>query len=111
MDHTLNTHIEAVRQSRKPLLLEVMTYRLDSHTTNDDALLYRSLDDIESDTSNYPLSQFEARLLDEQHLTSHQMTVLKSKATAVVDTAAEDFLKISPQSQNDLRDYLYASTR
>ena len=109
MNQSIQTHIETVRQSRSPLLLEVMTYRLDSHTTNDDALLYRPFNEIESDTLNYPIAQLEKWVLDEQHLTQQQINHTKSQASTAVDEAADYFLNIPPQNQSDLRDHLYAS--
>jgi 2-oxoisovalerate dehydrogenase E1 component alpha subunit len=109
MDKTIQTNINRVKESRSPLLMEIMTYRLDSHTTNDDALLYRPLNEIESETLNYPITQLEKLLLEKNHLSSQEINNLKSEASSTVDNAADYFLSIPPQKQNDLRDHLYAS--
>lgn len=107
MNAKIHENIQNVRHSRQPLLMEIMTHRLDSHTTNDDALIYRPLADIERDHQNYTITRFEEWILHEKFLTRDDINQLKSQASTVVDQAADHFLSIPPQQLNDLQEHLY----
>jgi TPP-dependent pyruvate/acetoin dehydrogenase alpha subunit len=85
-----------------------MTLRLDPHTTNDDALIYRSSKDIELDNTQYPISQFEQFLLSQNLLSAQNIQSIKTSARATVDQAAQHFLNAPSQEANHIKDYLYA---
>ena len=53
-----------VRKNRAPLLIEVFSPRLDSHTTNDDASLYRTEQELSDEEKLCPIRLYEQHLLE-----------------------------------------------
>ncbi|MDV3196062.1 MAG: pyruvate dehydrogenase (acetyl-transferring) E1 component subunit alpha [Candidatus Phytoplasma stylosanthis] len=60
---------ERARQKKGPSLLEILTYRLGPHTTNDNTFLYRSKEEEEEWIKKDPITRFEKYLLNKNILT------------------------------------------
>lgn len=101
---------EAARQARehcrthsKPVLLEMMSYRVGHHSTSDDSTAYRSIDEIEhwkdSEGFRHPISRMRAFMEDRQMWAQDKEDALREETRAGVlraITQAEDKDKPEP---------------
>jgi pyruvate dehydrogenase E1 component alpha subunit len=87
--------IRTIRATGKPLLLEVLTYRLRGHFEPDDQA-YVDRDELAQWTARDPIVVAERRLRDEHGATAQELATLAERAKARIDDAAA-FASASPQ--------------
>lgn len=61
--------VERARQKKGPALIEIITYRMGAHTTNDNTKLYRSVEEEEQWRLKDPIVRFQKYLLNKNILT------------------------------------------
>jgi pyruvate dehydrogenase E1 component alpha subunit len=86
--------VERVREERRPVLIEAITYRFRGHSMADPEQ-YRSKEEVARWRERDPLSVFGALLLEEGTLTAEELEQLDAAAIARVDRAVE-FAEASP---------------
>ena len=87
---TLKPLIEEMRQARTPLLVEGHVVRLDSHSSSDDQLKYRSEDELEKSRQRDPLHHTELQLVQLGLLKEREKDELRERICAEVDAAADE---------------------
>jgi len=87
--------VERVRRTRKPYLVEIITYRHRAHSMADPDL-YRDKKEIESWRAKDPLERFAAQLLDEGVLDADAWTAMQAASEAEIAEAVA-FAGASPQ--------------
>jgi 2-oxoisovalerate dehydrogenase E1 component len=80
--------IEWIRAGKGPVLIEAHVVRLDPHSSSDDQRKYRNEGELQHALEQDPLRRMEARILEEQILTSAEMERLRREVKAEVDSAA-----------------------
>jgi pyruvate dehydrogenase E1 component alpha subunit len=96
----LDTHavvaeaVERVREERRPLLIEAVTYRFRGHSMADPEQ-YRTKDEVESWRRRDPIPAFGERLVAEGVLDGGELEAIDAAALARVDAAVE-FADASP---------------
>lgn len=83
---------EAVKRARSgegPSLIEAVTYRLTSHSSDDDDRLYRSSEELAEGKANDPLQLFANYLIDTNVVTNEVLDELNEKVMNIVDDATE----------------------
>ena len=96
----LDTHavvaeaVERVREERRPLLIEAVTYRFRGHSMADPEQ-YRTKDEVESWRRRDPIPAFGERLVQEGVLDGGELEAIDAAAIARVDAAVE-FADASP---------------
>ena len=96
----LDTHavvteaVERVREERRPLLIEAVTYRFRGHSMADPEQ-YRTKDEVESWRRRDPIPVFGERLVQEGVLDAGELAAIDAAAVARVDEAVE-FADASP---------------
>jgi pyruvate dehydrogenase E1 component alpha subunit len=101
----LDTHavvreaVERVREERRPLLIEAVTYRFRGHSMADPEQ-YRSKEEVESWKQRDPIVTFGERLVAEGVLEQGDLDAIDAAAMARVDAAVE-FADASPFPEPD----------
>jgi pyruvate dehydrogenase E1 component alpha subunit len=108
---TVREAVERASRGEGPTLVELMTYRLGSHSSSDDAKVYRPDDELEHHTKLDPLARLRQHLerlsawseRDEAHLTSQVDAELKQaierseqKGPPALDTVFDDVYRERP---------------
>ncbi|MDO7987098.1 MAG: pyruvate dehydrogenase (acetyl-transferring) E1 component subunit alpha [Sweet potato little leaf phytoplasma] len=83
--------IESARNGNGPSLLELYTYRLLGHTTNDNPSLYRSKSEEEEWFKKEPISRFQKYLINKNILTDELINKIKQN---VIDKIKEAHKRI-----------------
>jgi TPP-dependent pyruvate/acetoin dehydrogenase alpha subunit len=86
--------VERVREERRPLLIEAVTYRFRGHSMADPEQ-YRTKDEVESWRRRDPVPVFGERLVQEGLLDAAELEAIDAAAVARVDAAVE-FADASP---------------
>jgi pyruvate dehydrogenase E1 component alpha subunit len=100
--------LTTAREDRRPVLLELMSYRLKGHSVVDPAR-YRSKEDTDEAKGNDPVPAFRAKLIAEGVLTEKDADAIDDRADTIV-TEAVEFADTSPDpSVDELFDKVYSS--
>ena len=86
---TLKPLVEEMRQRRAPLLVEGHVVRLESHSSSDDQMKYRSADEMDEVRQRDPLRHTEMQLLQLGLLTEGERDELHARIRGEVDAAAD----------------------
>ena len=92
----------------KPTLIECLTYRLNDHTTSDDASKYRSATEVKKHEKSEPIARLKTYMLKEKIMTKAEDTKLQTQAKKAVSDAVKKFEAIKPYPPEDIIKYLYA---
>jgi pyruvate dehydrogenase E1 component alpha subunit len=90
----IDAAITRVREERRPLLVEAVTYRFRGHSMADPEQ-YRSKEEVARWRERDPIATFGARLIDEGALTQEEIDAIDAEAIERVDAAVE-FAETSP---------------
>lgn len=100
--------LDAARSDYKPALVELVTYRMDDHTTADDASRYRSEDMVAPWRAKDPLERMRKHLSSHQGWNDQKDGELVSELTAQVEQAVRDYEATPPPHVVDMFDHMYA---
>jgi len=103
--------LEAINKAHAgngPTLIEAYTYRLEHHTTADDASRYRTAEEISYWEERDPLKRFKAYLRDKGLLDEDYEKALLEEASQLVERAAEKAEAHPPPSPEEIFKYTYA---
>jgi 2-oxoisovalerate dehydrogenase E1 component alpha subunit len=89
-------------------LVEAGTYRLDDHTTADDARRYRDDAEVSRHWENDPVARLRAHLVARGVWSRAEEEHVLAETAAEVDKAAEAYLATAPQPVEAMFDYLFA---
>jgi len=82
--------IKKMRQGGGPVLIEAQVVRLESHSSSDDQMKYRSQDEIERARERDPIVQTERYLLRHEIMSPEEIDKLRSGIQDEVNTAADE---------------------
>lgn len=107
----MNDFLEDARNSHKPAVVEIRTYRYRGHSVADPDNTYRAKAEIEEyRRTKDPIQVFQHLLIDEKVLTEAQIEKIDAEARAEADVAAE-FAEASPYpTADDLQKDVYWET-
>ncbi|MFI5020978.1 MAG: pyruvate dehydrogenase (acetyl-transferring) E1 component subunit alpha [Alphaproteobacteria bacterium] len=89
-------------------LVEAVTYRLDDHTTADDARRYRDDAEVSKHWENDPVARLRAHLVARGVWSRAEEEHVLADTAAEVEKAAEAYLATAPQPVEAMFDYLFA---
>lgn len=104
----LERAIERARAGGGPSLVEALTYRLHDHTTADDARRYRSEDEVKAAWDKCPIKRMKAWLAAQNLWSDADEQKTAEEGTALAEAAAQEFVKVPPESPEAIFDSLYA---
>ncbi len=101
--------IEKAKKESIPVLIEAITYRLSDHTTADDALRYRTQEELDNAWLKDGVNRLKNYLIKNSIINQHDVENILSDAKTEVKEAVEKYLQIQLQDVEDLFDYHYAN--
>ena len=103
----LKAAVDRARSGGGPSLIEVMTYRLTAHSSDDDHRQYRTLEDLQEGKENDPIPYFANYLLEQELLDEAMLTEIHDEVQRIVDDAT-DYAENAPYADPaTLLDYVY----
>lgn len=100
--------LDQARSDFKPSLVELVTYRMDDHTTSDDASRYRKEEMIAPWKARDPVDRMRKFLTANHEWDDDKEAELQEKLTAEVEKAVKDFEALSPPHPTEMFDHMYA---
>jgi pyruvate dehydrogenase E1 component alpha subunit len=101
---------EAVRKAKDgngPTFIECFTYRMSDHTTADDAIRYRSKEEVEAWKAKDPILRLKLFMEKKGILDKKYQTEVENKAKAAVDEAVKMEEAIEPPEPKDMFTFTY----
>lgn len=104
--------IKALRESLEkarngePVLIEILTYRIEDHTTSDDSTRYRDKEEVEEWKEEDPLERFR-EFLKEHEMWSENLEDYEEEAEEIINEAADEAQEIDDPNPEDMFDYVY----
>jgi len=81
--------VERARNGGGPSLIEVMTYRLTAHSSDDDHRQYRTIEDLQKDKENDPIPYFANYLVEIGVLNEVKLSEIDDEVRGIVDQSTE----------------------
>lgn len=105
---TVKECIETARAENRPALVELVTYRLDDHTTADDATKYRTNDEVEVWRAKDPFTRLQGYLRSVGLLDDAKDAAIQEDVRGIIEQAAQEYLAASPTNPETIFDHMYA---
>lgn len=100
--------LERMRDGGGPHLIEAMTYRMNDHTTADDASRYRPENEVSDYWKEDPVVRMRAYLTEAHQWSRDDEEALIAECSDQVDAAAKEYLAAPLQAPESIFDHLYA---
>ncbi len=104
----MDNALERARSGGGPTLVEAVTYRLQDHTTADDASRYRDAEEVETAKQSDPMIRTRRYLESLQAWGDEDEAALKEECGRRVQEAVEAYLATPPEPPEAMFDSLYA---
>ncbi len=99
--------LDRIRGGGGPHLIEALTYRMNDHTTADDASRYRQESEVSEHWKNDPVIRLRNHLTANHGWSSGDEEKLLADCNGSVDQAATEYLATPPQAPESIFDYHY----
>ena len=99
--------LEKARQGRGPTLIEAYTYRMSNHTTSDDALKYRTEEEVKAWERKDPIDRFRSYLKNKDIWSDDLEAEIVKEAEAFVEKEVQEAEKTPPPSVEELFIHVY----
>lgn len=88
---TITKYADIAREQFKPALIELVTYRMDDHTTADDASRYRDSEIVKEWETKDPINRLQIYLAQKHKWTDAKNKELVAECTREVDQAVQEY--------------------
>lgn len=106
---TLKRLLDAARYDYKPSLVELVTYRVDDHTTADDASRYRTEEMVLPWIAKDPIERMRKHLTQRHGWAEKNEAEMNSELTAELEKAVQDYEGTPLPQPTDLFNHMYAA--
>jgi pyruvate dehydrogenase E1 component alpha subunit len=106
---TVKRLLDAARHDYKPSLVELVTYRMDDHTTADDASRYRQEEQVFPWRARDPIDRMRKHLTESHGWNEEKEAALISELTAELEKAVQDYERTPLPQPTDMFHHMYAS--
>jgi len=96
------------RAGEGPTLIEALTYRMQDHTTADDAKRYRDPAEVERHRALDPIERLRKHLVSEHGWSTSDEACVESDCVTQLQQALDGYAALPPAGPEALFDYLYA---
>lgn len=100
--------LDRARSGGGSTLIEALTYRMESHTTADDAVRYRPKDEVEYWAARDPVARMRTFLVSRKLWNDKKETALIEEVSASVEEDVRRLEAMPPPSPSDMFDSMYA---
>jgi pyruvate dehydrogenase E1 component alpha subunit len=104
---TIKDYADRARKENKPALIELVTYRLDDHTTADDATRYRTDEEVEEWKERDPIARLRRYLEKYADWNETREQEIIDSCTAKVEAATKEYLNIDPPDPRSMFTHMY----
>ena len=104
---TIKDYTDRARSEFKPALIELLTYRIDDHTTADDATRYRTDEEVAEWQKRDPIARLKKYLERYRGWTDARDAELLNSCTNEVEAAAKEYLSFGAPDPRDMFKYMY----
>lgn len=101
--------IERAREGNGPVLIECITYRMENHTTADDATRYRDPKEVTAWTKKDPIDRLKKYMMKKKIWDEKKNAALLEKCTAAVTAAVDAYENEPLPNPTDILDYTFAT--
>jgi pyruvate dehydrogenase E1 component alpha subunit len=105
---TVKRLLDAARDDHRPALVELVTYRMDDHTTSDDAARYRKKEDVEAWAAKDPIERLRKYLTRKYDWTDKKEEELQTELTEEVEKTVAAFEAEPLPEPTDIFNYMYS---
>lgn len=105
---TIKTYTDRAREEHKPALIELVTYRMDDHTTADDSSRYRTEEEVEAWRKKDPIDRVRNYLQNEFSWTKTEEEEVVQTCTARVETAVNEYETFGKADPRHMFKHMYA---
>jgi pyruvate dehydrogenase E1 component alpha subunit len=105
---TVKRLLDTARSEYKPSLVELVTYRMDDHTTSDDATRYRKEEMLEPWRKKDPIDRLRKYLTAKRGWDDKKDAELAEECTAEVEESVKAYENVEPAKPTIIFDHLYA---
>jgi len=105
---TVKRLLDAARNDHRPALIELVTYRMDDHTTADDASRYRKREEVEAWIEKDPIDRLRKFLSRKYGWDEKKEEELQAALTQEVEETVAAFEAESPPEPTDIFNYMYS---
>ena len=106
---TMKRALEKARRGEGPTLVECLSYRLNDHTTADDASRYRSEEEVASWKKKDPISRLRVYLEQTYHWSDSDEIRLRKEVDKRIAKSVQDYESATPLEPTAMFDHLFAS--
>jgi pyruvate dehydrogenase E1 component alpha subunit len=106
---TVKRLLDRARAELKPALVELVTYRMDDHTTADDASRYRTEEMVEPWRKKDPIDRMRKHLIARRGWDDGKDAELAASCAEEVEQAVRDFEAAAPAHPTEIFDHMYAA--
>ncbi len=99
--------LEKARKGNGPTFIECVTYRMNNHTTSDDALKYRDEKEVKTWEKRDPIDRLAKYMKKKKLFTEDYRRKVLEKATKMVDDAVAKYESTPPQKIEDIFAFTY----
>jgi len=99
--------LEKAKQGRGPTLIEAYTYRMSNHTTSDDALKYRTEEEVKAWERKDPIDRFRIYLKNKDIWSDDLEAEIMKEAEAFVEKEVQEAEETPPPSVEELFIHMY----
>lgn len=100
--------VDRARAGGGPSLIEVMTYRLTAHSSDDDHRQYRTMEDLQEGKDNDPIPYFANYLLEHGLVDEGMLTTIHDEVQGIVDEATDYAENAAYPEPSTLLTHVYA---
>ena len=104
---TVKKLLDQARKDFKPALVELVTYRMDDHTTADDASRYRTEEMLAPWRAKDPIDRVRKYLIAQQNWTEKDDEELVNQCTSEVEQAVKDYEGFPHPEPTDIFEHAY----
>ncbi len=100
--------VDKARNGKGPTLIECYTYRMADHSTSDDALRYRTKEEMELWAKKDPIERLEKYMRKKGLLDNAYKEKVLKHSQETIEKAVTEFEKIAPPDPKDIFKYVFA---
>jgi pyruvate dehydrogenase E1 component alpha subunit len=104
---TVKRLLDQAREDYRPSLVELVTYRMDDHTTSDDAARYRKEELLAPWKEKDPIDRMRKYLKAKRDWDDEKEKDLVTECTDEVEKAVQDFEAVEPPNPTDIFNHMY----
>jgi pyruvate dehydrogenase E1 component alpha subunit len=102
--------LDKAREEHEPALAELVTYRMDDHTTSDDASRYRTEEMVEPWRKKDPIDRMRKYLMENKGWDETKESELNNEITDEIENTVKEYESSEAPSVDDMFNHIYSTS-